>query len=123
MVPTLTCGLERSNFALPMDLSSISSKRSTLPASTLAGRLGHDLGLDVLGRLLVSGELHAVAGAPLGERPQVGRVAEHLRERYLAGDHLRAAAGFHALHPAAARRDVADDLAHVLRGRRDLDRH
>src|SRR6185295_19076579 len=102
MVPTLTCGLERSNFTLPMDLSSISSKRSTL-----AGRLGHDLGLDVLGRLLVSGELHAVAGAPLGERPQVGRVAEHLRERYLAGDHLRAAAGFHALHPAAARRDVA----------------
>src|SRR4028118_1123637 len=80
VVPTLTCGFERSNFSLPMISPQISSK-----VDVLAGRLGHDLGLDALRCLLVGRELHAVVGTPLRERPQLGRVADHLPQRHRAG--------------------------------------
>src|SRR5687768_17908603 len=42
---------------------------------------------------------------------QVGRVAEHLRQRNPGADHLGVAARFHALDAAAARGDIADDGA------------
>ena len=50
-------------------------------------------------------------------------VAEHRRERHLGVDDLRVAALAHAEDPAAARVEVADDVAHVVLGHDDLDRH
>src|SRR6185369_1163010 len=89
----------------------------------LTGGLRNDFGLDALRSLLIGRELHAVVGPSLRQRPQIRGISEHLRERHLAGDHLRVAARFHALDPAAPRGDVAHDGAHVLFGGHDLDRH
>src|SRR5437867_12446217 len=68
IVPTLTCGLVRSNRFLPIVLSF-----RKLASAAGGDRFGH-----VLRHLLVVGDFHRVAGAPLGHRAQIGRVAEHL---------------------------------------------
>ena len=52
---------------------------------------------------------------------EVGGVAEHLAQRHLGADHLGVATVLHALDLAAARGEVAHDVAHVLLGRLDLD--
>src|SRR5439155_12555287 len=54
----------------------------------------HNFFTDVLRRRLVAIEMHRVGRAPLRARPQVGRVAEHLRQRHPCLDDLRAAAIF-----------------------------
>src|SRR5690349_24226000 len=66
MVPTFTCGLLRSNFFFAI----------SCPLLAL-----HDLGRDVRRKRLVVIELHRVHAPTLGRRPQIGRVAEHRRER------------------------------------------
>src|SRR5664280_2973141 len=97
MVPILTCGLFRSNFALPtmdppQDLISASPcdhagrcdvwilwcDLNADSTASLATDLLDDLFSDVLGNLRVGVELHRVVGTTLSLRPQVANVAEHL---------------------------------------------
>src|SRR5688500_2915078 len=98
MVPMLTCGLVRSNFAfatgvllwtswfvrLVLQLCGHQARSRAVhpPADrgSLPGRLGDDLLGHVLRDLGVGVELHAVARPALGLRPQVADVAEHLRQ-------------------------------------------
>src|SRR5512139_1207780 len=111
MVPMLTCGLVRSNFAFATGvlLWTVLVQRPTAltfpsrkPRRSLAGGLGNDLLRDVRGNLGVGVELHAVAGTTLGLGPQVAHVAEHLRQRYQSPDDARATTLFHRLDDATA---------------------
>src|SRR4051794_25215040 len=114
MVPMLTCGLVRSNFAfatgvLLWTVSFLLARRArggTLRTlSTARARAVHagphvphrsgglsacclrdDLLGHVRGTLGVGVELHAVARPALSLRPQVADVAEHLRERHQSLD-------------------------------------
>src|ERR1700736_2697539 len=96
MVPMLTCGLVRWNFAFATGISSLRSgplrwvwSVSGLPAVAryelaswlLAARLRDDLLGDARRHLGVRVELHAVVRASLRLRTQVTDVTEHLRER------------------------------------------
>src|SRR5215212_5776452 len=146
MVPTFTCGLSRSNFSFAT-LSSLLSKRTLRAfcgASAAQGSsapkgpetfllcarrhrlprpaLDHLVG-DRRRNLLVAVELHRVARAPLRVGAQVGRVAEHLRQRDAGPDRERVAARLLALDPPAATREVADHVAQELLRGDHLDRH
>src|SRR5512134_1422917 len=84
IVPTFTCGLFRSNFSFDMTVSCSESR--TLPRGGGALGLADDRLGDAVRHLGVVAELHRVRGAALRLGAQVGRVAEHLRERNLGGD-------------------------------------
>src|SRR5215210_7845665 len=90
---------------------------------SLARRLRDDLLGHVLRDLGVAVEDHRVAGPPLGAAAQVAHVAEHLRERDQGPDDASAGALLHRLDGPAPGVQVADDVAHVLLGRDDLDGH
>src|SRR2546425_9833544 len=66
MVPTFTCGLVRSNFALAM------------VSRSLSFHFRHNLFCLSLWNFLIVPELHAVDRAALAHRAERGRVAEHL---------------------------------------------
>src|SRR6476620_3562709 len=128
MVPMLTCGLVRSNLALATGfLSSWLRSRTrvwgAVQVGLLASRLGDDLLGDVGRDLGVRVEHHGVARPSLGAAAQVAHVAEHLRERDQRLDDTGAGALVHRLDGAAPGVQVADDVAHVLFGGDDLDRH
>src|SRR5437870_1185103 len=108
IVPTFTCGLSRLNLAL---------------AIGLALYLVDDLVGLRLRNFLVMRELHRVHGAALGHRAQRRGVAEHLRERHRRRDDLRARALVHPADLAAAARQVAEHVAHVVGRRDDFDVH
>src|SRR3954470_13689950 len=147
MVPMLTCGLVRSNFAfatgvLLWTVSFLLARRAGRALRTLstararaahdgphvphrsgglsASRLRDDLLRHVRGNLGVGVELHAVARPALRLRPQVADVAEHLRQRHESAYDAGAAALLHRLDDAAAGVQVADDVTHVLLGSGDL---
>src|SRR6478735_7000605 len=149
MVPMLTCGLVRSNFAFATGGSSWTEMFSAVltaglcwswevklcgaslpralcgPAAgvLLAGGLGDDL-LGHIGRDLGVGvEDHRVVRPALGPRPEVADVAEHLRQRDERLDDPGACPLLHGLDLAAAGVQVADHVAHVVLGRGDLDGH
>src|SRR5262245_32971912 len=84
---------------------------------------GDDFFADVLRRRLVAIEVHRIGRAPLRARAEIGRVAEHLRQRHARRDDLRAAAIFLRLNLPAAARQVAHHIAHVFLGDDDLDAH
>src|SRR6266496_3954632 len=108
IVPTFTCGLVRSNFAF---------------AIALAFHFRNDFfGLGFRYFLIVA-EFHAVNRTPLAHRPQRRGIAEHLGQRDTGRDDVRVGALRHAADLAAPRRQVADDVAHVVRGRHDFDVH
>src|SRR4051794_16449456 len=116
----------------PGDAAPLRPRRASVsPAPTsprgrfdlLSGRLSDDLLGNVVGNLVVGVELHRVARPALGLRPQVADVAEHLRQRHQGPDDAGSAALLHGLDDAPAGVEVADDVAHVLFGRRYLDRH
>src|SRR3954463_12060631 len=138
MVPTLTCGLSRSNFSLATAVrSSYRSLVSGAPANQgklsqsvftvlsrgngLARAVLDDLLGDVRRDLVVALELHGVGRAPLRVGAQVGRVAEHLAERYVGADGERVAAPLLALEAPAPPAEVADDVAEEVLGGHDLD--
>src|SRR3954465_11601802 len=148
MVPMLTCGLVRSNFAFATGVllkdflvrrapdaqadwfSRRAGRTAGWPQSRcavmqylLARRLRDDLLRDVRRNLGVGVELHAVARPALGLRPQVADIAEHLRQRYQRLDDAGAAALFHRLDDAAPGVEVTDDVAHVVLRGDDLDGH
>src|SRR4051812_14465299 len=138
MVPTLTCGLSRSNFSLA---TAVRSSFRSLLVGGLAnqGKLSQsvfavllrgnrfartvldDLLRDVGRNLVVALELHRVGGAALSVGAQVGRVAEHLAERHVCRDRERVAAPLLALEAPAPAAEVADDVAEEVLGRHDLD--
>src|SRR5438105_4773954 len=76
IVPTLTCGFERSNFCL------------AILSFSLAVLRADDLARDRLRYFLVPVELHGERCPTLRHRAQVGGVAEHLRERNARLDRL-----------------------------------
>src|SRR6476619_1488779 len=88
-----------------------------VPATPLAYRLSpnalfalhprDDFVAHVLRRGLVSIEVHRVARASLGPRPQVRCIAEHLGQRHARRDDLRTAAILLRLDLAAPAREVA----------------
>src|SRR5436190_3377538 len=82
-----------------------------------------ELRRDRLRDFLVSVELHRELGATLGHRPQIRRVAEHLRERDARLDHLCVAHRLEALDPSAPRVQIPHHVAEVVLGRDHLDRH
>src|SRR5690242_18739930 len=100
MVPMLTCGLVRSNFAFATFGSPSLGFFVLLRLDwldLLAGCLGDDLLRDVPRNLGVGVELHRVARPALGLRPQVTDVAEHLRQRNQGLDDPSASALLHGL--------------------------
>src|SRR5687767_10071650 len=107
-------GLSRSNFCFAM--------KGRSPYSLFAADPGDDLLGDRLGHLLVRVELHRVRGSALSARAQVGSVTEHLREGHLCLDNVAGAALLHALDATAPRREVANDVTHVVLRGDDLDR-
>src|SRR3954453_18948214 len=143
MVPMLTCGLVRWNFAFATGISSLRSGPpavgldycllvglllldgliSPCGAGLLAPRLGDDLLGDVRRDLGVRVELHAVVRPALRLAAQVADVAEHLRQRDESLDHAGPGSFLHGLDLTAPAVEVADHLAHVILGRGDLDVH
>src|SRR5215218_200347 len=148
MVPTLTCGLSRSNFSFATLVSLLGSRggpprranlgnlsqpprsrrfngaagRNPCSGGLLASRAGlDDLLGDVRRHLFVALEHHRVRRAPLRVGAQVGRIAEHLRQRHATGHDLCVAARLHSVDAAAAAVEVADHIAHELLGHHDLD--
>src|SRR5215213_11908935 len=111
MVPMLTCGLLRSNFCF------------AIYSSVLRALGVDDLARDRLRHVLVAIELHGERGPALRRRAQVGCITEHGCERDAGLDGLRVAARLDALDAPAARVEVAEDVAEVVLGRHDLDRH
>src|SRR5919106_801744 len=94
MVPTLMWGLLRSNFCLA--ISSFLRGETCLLLLLGDDRVG-DRGRD----FFVAVELHGERRAPLRHGPQVGRIAEHLRERDARADRLRPTDRLELLDPAA----------------------
>src|SRR5919106_1993225 len=147
MVPTLTCGLSRSNFSFATLSFSFREAPCRVPATSsgslsgeppkdtrypprscpggdrLAGAMLDDVLGDPTGHLGVAVELHRVGSAPLGRGPEVGRVAEHLRQWDAGLDGHRVAARLLALDPAAATGEIADHVAEELLRQDHLHRH
>src|SRR3990172_1688433 len=100
IVPTLTCGLERSNFSFaiapllhldefPTDLQFVTWNQNASFATLVSHNLslhgpslqpGDDLFADRFRCWLVPGKVHGVGGAALRARAHLGGVAEHLRQ-------------------------------------------
>src|SRR5262245_22873154 len=103
MVPTFTCGLDRSNFSL--DILLLPGSAATPPTRLQLRVLGvggslnprDDLFADVLRSLVVMAEMHGVGRAALSPRSQVRCVSEHRGQGHFGGDDLRACPGFHVL--------------------------
>src|SRR3954452_18264067 len=130
MVPMLTCGFVRSNFAFATVGSSprgYAVVRALGWAVRRWGLLARRLGDDLLGHvgrdLRVAVEDHRVAGPTLGAAAQVAHVAEHLRERDQGPDDAGAGALLHRLDDPAPGVQVTDHVTHVVLGGDDLDGH
>src|SRR4030095_9161595 len=151
MVPMLTCGLVRSNFAfatgvLLWTVISFLARRAGAALRTLstararavhdgphvphrvrlasrAGSLSDDLLRHVLRNLGVGVELHAVTRPALRLGPEVADGAEHLRQRHQSLDQAGAGALLHGVDDATAGVEVSDDVAHVVLRGGDLDGH
>src|SRR5262245_16104375 len=94
IVPTLTCGFLRSNFAFAIRAPSVallSSLRRLCEPPTARSR-PQRLRTDALRDRFVVRELHREGRATLGARPEIRGVAEHLRQRRERRDHLCVAA-------------------------------
>src|ERR1700679_2406632 len=117
MVPMLTCGFVRSNFAFATSVSSwtcwcllkqcchfscaavvTGQGYSVASASSLTGGLSDDLLRHVGRNFGVVVEHHGVVRPALSLRPQVADVADHLRQRQVGFDHARAGAFLHGLY-------------------------
>src|SRR5438105_805773 len=94
-----------------------------VPPVSFLGLGVDDLARDRLRDFLVAIELHRERGPPLRRRAQIGGVAEHLCQRNSRASHLGVPARLEVLDPAAARVQVAHDVAEVLLRGHDLDGH
>ena len=68
-------------------------------------------------------ELHRIYRSALRRRSQICGIAEHLGQRHECFDDLRAGAHLHALDLPTAGVEIADDIAHEVFRRSDLDLH
>src|SRR5438270_12375236 len=101
--------------SLVLTSASLAEGKSGFYSLSLSLGLGDDLAGQVRGNLLVAQELHRELTLTPGDRPQVGRVGEHLRHRHLGLDVGHAAAtGFHPVGPPATGVQVADDVTNRL---------
>src|SRR3954452_1910118 len=123
MVPTLTCGLSRSNFSLATAVrSSYRSLVSGAPANQgklsqsvfivlsrgngLARTVLDDLLGDVGRHLVVALELHRVGRPAMGVGAKVGGIAEHLAQRDVGADRQGVAAALLAFQAPAQAAEV-----------------
>src|ERR1700681_3738869 len=97
MVPTLRCGLVRSNFFFAPASSYLTSRRGAA-ADGLR---------EVSRHFRVVTELHRVRCPPRGHRPKLGSVTEHLGKGYARFDVLRCPASLHAEDVTATRGEIA----------------
>src|SRR5436309_2430406 len=107
IVPMFTCGLLRSNFSFAISLSS--------PQNLLgyfALRLVHDFVRDAARHFFVLAEVHREGAASLRAGPQLGGIAEHLRQRNHCLNNLGSAQNLGTLETAAARNQIAVHRAH-----------
>src|SRR3954454_770925 len=142
MVPMLTCGLLRSNFAFATGMSSwtdfaLCSEGSVAAALRMflrrcCGRSGESLNArarwgellprrlrddflrDVRGNLGVGVEQHGVVPPALGAGPEVTDVAEHLRQRDQRLHDADARPLLHGLDLTTTGVEVTDDVTHVV---------
>src|ERR1043166_2663214 len=137
IVPMFTCGLLRSNFSLlmvesdspqsrPSDISVLCVPRDLyvpfLFRHTL--NLGDHFFSDILGRLIITLEMHRRSRTALRRRTQVRGVANHLGQRDVGRTPLRATwTGLHLFDLPAPPIQVAVHRAHVLLGRDHFDAH
>src|ERR1017187_7443356 len=101
----------------------MAKKNDDLAAGRALGGGLDDLGEERGGNLLEMGGGDGGAGAPLGKGADVCHVAEEHLEGHGGRDDARPRLVFHRLHAAAAAVDVADQVALIFLGRRDLDAH
>src|SRR5262245_45726996 len=130
MVPMLTCGLVRSNFAFATGVllwtgcfTPYDVWWSGLRSGLLAAGLLDDLFRHVPRNLGVRVELHGVTSPALRLTPEVTDVAEHLRERHERLDDLDADLVLHQLDLTTTGVEVADHVAHVVLRGTHLDGH
>src|ERR671915_1990225 len=88
---SLLRAMENAGYRRPAAATQRRGRRATTVAELgsdllLFARLLDDLLRQVRGNLLVAQELERVFALAAGQRPQVGRVAEHLRHRHLGLD-------------------------------------
>src|SRR6476469_3121531 len=129
MVPMLTCGLVRSNFALATVGSSWCGCYLTrtcwvvprIRARLLAANLLDDLVGDVRRNLGVRVELHRVRSLARGLGPQVANVPEHLGQGHQGVDDHVTVTLLLGLDLAASAVDVTDDRAEEAVGGGHLD--
>src|SRR6476646_10142793 len=134
MVPMLTCGLVRSNFALATGAPPVVCSLQTWWCGTRTGTAGaaevrtllaanllDDLVGDVRGNLGVRVELHRVRRLTRGLRPQIANVPEHLGQGHKGvHDHV-AVTLLLRLDLTATAVDVTDDRAEEALGGGHLD--
>src|SRR5687767_2062819 len=139
IVPMFTCGLLRSNFSLLIVVSLSHPSHSSYLSHKTYGTNGpygtnlltcHALNLrdhffsDVLGRLIITLEMHRRSRATLRCRTQVGRIAKHFRQRHVRGDHLCPAWPYlSAGELSPALHQIAIHGAHIIVGRHHFDPH
>src|SRR5688500_16074618 len=123
IVPTLQCGLFRSNFSLP--ISALLMQLGRHAARSIAGSrvLGLYFFRDVARHFRIVGELHRVRRTPLAHGPQLTDVAEHVGQRHVGAHHGGVAAHLLIADLAAAAVDIADDVADEVARRHHLDIH
>src|SRR5207342_1165567 len=119
IVPTLTCGLVRSNFCFAICSYPPSSSCWGLRCLVAC----HDCLCDGGLYFLVAVELHRERRTTLAHGAHVRRIPEHLRERNARADRLRRADRLELLAPATTTVQVTNDIAEVLVRRDDLDGH
>src|SRR6267142_4558252 len=93
-------GIRDSGFAADESLRS-PNPEARIPSVSLPLHPRNYFFADVLRRRLVPIEVHRIGGASLRPRPEIGRIAEHFRQRHARLDDLRAAAIFLRLYVAA----------------------
>src|SRR3989338_2307880 len=116
MVPTLTCGLLRSNFSLATTINSLPKGAE----SALFFGYSFD---DVRRSSIVFFEFHRVACATLRHGTNVGRITEHLAQRNLGTNYFAGNRIFHTQDHAATTVKVAHHVTHIVFRRNNLYRH
>src|ERR1700674_5276264 len=113
MVPTLRCGLVRSNFFFATASSYLTSRRGAAPNALR----------EVSRHLCVMTEFHRIGRPPRGHRPKFGSVTEHLSEGHAGLYVLRRASTFHAQDVPATRRQVAHHVTEIFLRHDNVDLH
>src|SRR5215831_12925978 len=116
MVPTLTCGLLRSNFsfAIAVVSSSTAPSRSRLGLrADFSLRPAGDFFSDILGHFFVLPEMHGERAAALRPAAQLRGVSEHFRQRNHGLDDLRGPEDLGSFQPPPPRNQIPIHGPHI----------